>query len=158
MYEPKEGYRYITPHGDINSLAPGRFQRYFRKVIFQLLLVIDGWSISGKIVLKWMPMDFTDGKSTLVQVKAWCHQATSHYLSQCWPRCLSPYGIIRPQWVHSLWPCDAISWHYRSRLTLAQVLPDGTKPLPEPMLTNHQSGLLAFTKGKFHKKCSRYPW
>ena len=26
-----------------------------------------------------------DGKSTLVQVMAWCHQATSHYLSQCWP-------------------------------------------------------------------------
>ena len=27
---------------DINSLAPGRFQRNFRKVIFQLILVIDG--------------------------------------------------------------------------------------------------------------------
>ena len=24
-------------------------------------------------------------KSTWVQVMAWCHQATSHYLSQCWP-------------------------------------------------------------------------
>ena len=59
----------------LNSLAPGRFQRNFRKVIFQLILVIDGWS---KIVLKWMPMDFTDGRSTLVQVMAWCRQATSH--------------------------------------------------------------------------------
>ena len=28
---------------------------------------------------------------------AWCHQATSHYLSQCQPR--SPYGSTRPQWV-----------------------------------------------------------
>ena len=37
-----------------NSLAPGRFQRNFRKVIFQLILVIDGWSISCKIVLKWL--------------------------------------------------------------------------------------------------------
>ena len=26
--------------------------------------------------------------STLVQVKAWCHQAPSHYLNQCWPRYL----------------------------------------------------------------------
>ena len=43
-------------------------------------------------------MDFTDGKSTLVQVMAWCRQATSHYLSQCWLRSLSPYGVIRPQW------------------------------------------------------------
>ena len=42
----------------------------------------------------------TDEKSTLVQVMAWCHQATSHYLSQCWPSFLSPYGIIRPQWVN----------------------------------------------------------
>ena len=30
---------------------------------------------------------------------AWCHQATSHYLSQCWPRSPSPYGVTRPQWV-----------------------------------------------------------
>ena len=38
---------------------------------------------------------------TLVQVMAWCRQATSHYLSQCWPRSLSPYGVTRPQWVNS---------------------------------------------------------
>ena len=86
----------------INSLAPWRFQRNFRKVIFQLILVIGGWSISCKIVLKWMPMDLTDGKSTLVQVVAWCCQAIRHYLSQCWPRSVLPYGIIRPQWVDAM--------------------------------------------------------
>ena len=32
-----------------------------------------------------MSLDFTDDKSTLAQVMAWCRQATSHYLSQCWP-------------------------------------------------------------------------
>ena len=32
----------------------------------------------------------------------------------------------------------------------------GIKPLPEPMLTNHQRGLVAFTCGKFHKKCLKY--
>ena len=80
-----------------NSLAPGRFQRNFRKVIFQLTLAINGWSISCKILHKWMPMDLTDGKSTLVQVMVWCSQATSHYLNQCWPRSLPPYGITRPQ-------------------------------------------------------------
>ena len=87
----------------INSLAPGRFQRNFRKAIFQLILVIDALSISCKIVFKWMPMGFSDGKSKLVQVMAWCRQATSHYLSQCWPRFLSPYGIIRLQRV-TYWP------------------------------------------------------
>ena len=47
-----------------------------------------------------MPQDLTDDKSTLVQVMAWCRQATSHYLNQCWPRSLSPYGVTRPQCVN----------------------------------------------------------
>ena len=38
-------------------------------------------------------------KLTLAQFMAWCHQATRHNLSQCWPRPLSPYGVTRPQWV-----------------------------------------------------------
>ena len=92
----------------LNSLAPGRVQRNFKKVIFQLILLIDGWSISCKIVLKWMPMDHTDGKSTLVQVMAWCRQATSHYLSQCWPRSLLPFGVTRPQWVNLINPSATV--------------------------------------------------
>ena len=47
-----------------------------------------------------MPLDLTDDKSTLVQVMAWCCQATNHYLSQCWPRYMSPNDITRPQWVN----------------------------------------------------------
>ena len=38
--------------------------------------------------------------STLVKAMAWCRQATSHYLSQCWPRSLAPYGVTRRQWVN----------------------------------------------------------
>ena len=30
---------------------------------------------------------------------AWCRQATSHYLSQCWQRFMSPYGVTMPQYV-----------------------------------------------------------
>ena len=51
-----------------------------------------------------MSLYLIDDKSTLVQVMAWCRQATSHYLSQWWPRSLSPYGIVRPQWVNTLRP------------------------------------------------------
>ena len=83
----------------VNSLAPGRFQRNLRKLIFKLILMIGSWGIFCKIALRWMSMDLTHDKSTLVQVMAWCRQATSHYLSQCWPRSLSPYGVTRPQWV-----------------------------------------------------------
>ena len=71
----------------------------FRYLIFQIISVIDGWGISCELALRWMSLDLTDDKSTLVQIMAWCRQATSHYLSQCWPRSLSPYGVTRPQWV-----------------------------------------------------------
>ena len=45
----------------------------------------------AEVSLLNLPLDelllgWTDDKSTLVQVMAWCWQATSHYLSQCWPR------------------------------------------------------------------------
>ena len=83
----------------VNSFAPGKFEWNFSYVIFQGILVIDGWGISCEIALIWMSVDFTDDQSTLVQVMAWCRQATSHYLCQCWPRSLTPYGVIRPQWV-----------------------------------------------------------
>ena len=46
-----------------------------------------------------MPQDLTDDKSTLVHVMAWCRQATSHYLNQCWPRSSTPCCVNRPQWV-----------------------------------------------------------
>ena len=56
-----------------------------RYLIFQIISVIDGWVISCELALRWISLDLTDDKSTLVQVMAWCRQATSHYLSQCWP-------------------------------------------------------------------------
>ena len=40
---------------------------------------------------------------------AWCHQATSHYLSQCWPRSLLPSGVTKPQCVNSIH-----GWHHRT--------------------------------------------
>ena len=51
-------------------------------------------SISSATIFTWTVQDDTDGKSTLVQVKAWCH-----YLTQFWPRSMSTYHITRPQWV-----------------------------------------------------------
>ena len=80
-------------------LALGWFQFNFRKVIFKLTLVNGGWGISYEIALKWMPQDLAYDKSTLVQVMVWCRQATSHYLSQLWPRSMSPNGVTRPKWV-----------------------------------------------------------
>ena len=44
-----------------------------------------------------MSWDLNDDKLTLVQAMAWCRQATSHYLSQCWPRSMLPYGVNWPR-------------------------------------------------------------
>ena len=83
-------------------LAHGRFGLNCRWVNLMLISVIDGWGIYRQIALIWMVLDLTDDKSTLVQVMAWCRQATSHYLSQHWPEFMSSYCITRPLWV-MLW-------------------------------------------------------
>ena len=50
------------------------------------MLRINFMRTSGEIALRWVPRNTFDDKSALVQVMAWCHQATSHYLGQCWPK------------------------------------------------------------------------
>ena len=74
--------------------------------------------------------------------------------------------VTPAQWVNSLWPSDFI-WQHRYGSTMAHVmawcpysscndlLPDGTKPLHEPMLTNHEWGLVAFPWGQFYRNRSR---
>ena len=132
-----------------NSLTRGKFEWNFMYVIFKWILVIYGLEIA----LIWMSLDFTNDRSTLVQVMAWCCQATSHYLSQCWPRSLLQYGVTRPEWVKTLsnvihswvasvtcdWiglavvgkcmPCIFVNFGSGNGL-----LPDGNKPLPQPVL------------------------
>ena len=85
---------------ELNSLAPGRSWHDFKKVIFNLVSLIGIFKSSYDNILRWMPQGLTDDNSTLVQVMAWCQQATSHYLNQCWPRSPAPYGVPRPQWVN----------------------------------------------------------
>ena len=88
--------------GFVNSLAPGGFENIFQNVFFKLISWIDTLSNSCETALRSMPQNLSDDKSTLVQVMAWCRQAASHYLSQCCPSSLSPYGVTRPQWVKQL--------------------------------------------------------
>ena len=59
-------------------------------------------------------------------------------------------------YVNSLWPNDAIfmmATQIWVNIGSGNVLlPDGTKPLPEPMLTYHQQGLVTFTWGQFRNR------
>ena len=81
------------------SLAPGS-EYDCKNVFFNLDLLIGIFRSPYENALQWMPQGLADDKWTLVQVMAWCHQATSHYLSQCWLSSLSTYGVARPQWVN----------------------------------------------------------
>ena len=52
--------------------------------------------LTGKCgIIRWIPQKTFDDKSTLIQVMAWCHQAPSHYLNQCWPKSLMPNGMTQ---------------------------------------------------------------
>ena len=68
----------VSPHGALNSLAPGRSECNSENGIFSLVLLIGIFRSSHNNALWWMPQDLTDDKSILVQVMAWCRQAWRH--------------------------------------------------------------------------------
>ena len=79
--------------------CPQRSLCNFKNAIFQSWFtdfIIRSYDNALRCVLLYL----SDGKSTVVQVMAWCSLATSHYLDQCVPRSVSPYDTIRPQWVN----------------------------------------------------------
>ena len=94
-----------------------------------------GRGIKYETTLRCMSLDLIEDKSTLVQVMAWCCQATSHYLSQCWLRSLPPYGVTRPQWVKKIsiwvrsWRCSSpnASW-----FCCQLIAKPGNKTVPQP--------------------------
>ena len=64
---------------------------------------------------------------------AWCHQATSCYLSQCWLRSVPLYGINRPQWVNMANHClQSHSWR------IDQSHKSHTAPVPYPTMLNSE--------------------
>ena len=136
--------------------------------------MIDGWCISCEIALIWMSLDLNDEKSTLVQVMAWCHQTASNYLSQCWPRSLSPYGVTRPQWVklvifklisriHILGISCEIPHRWMSQdltilvhVTVNGLVPKWIKPIPEPIWPSSMT-LHGVTRPQCVKAEARWP-
>ena len=95
----------------VNSFSPGKFEWNFRwatesdtyfsvhltgqtTICYNLLEIWDFywtkvWDLWLNCLnlkwntLRWMSLDLTNDNSTVVQVMAWCHQAASHFLSQC---------------------------------------------------------------------------
>ena len=81
-------------------------------------------------------------ESTLAQVMACCLTAPSHHLNQSWL-------II-----------SEVLWHSLEGIIMRRsgLLPDGTKPSPEPILTYHQWGPVAFIGGHYHEKIWLVAW
>ena len=49
----------------------------FCKINFKVILISDGWGISCEIALRWLSLDLTDDKSTLIQVPDLCRHILS---------------------------------------------------------------------------------
>ena len=82
------------------TLGPLRVVAVISKVLFSLYRIV-AWPPAAKllpcgcnIVIK----NTTNEKSKWIVTMIWCPQATSYYLSQCWPSCVSPSGPTMPQW------------------------------------------------------------
>ena len=83
----------------INSSTPGGCGCNFRDIIFKL--IIQNSSLGACCEIALMPWNLTYEKSILIQVMTLCHQATIHYLNQCWHRSMLQFGITSPLWVDS---------------------------------------------------------
>ena len=66
-----------------------------RRPLYEAAVILDYQAYIKKQYLPWC---IVVDASTSVLVTAWCHQATSHCMSQCWPRNMSSYGITRAHW------------------------------------------------------------
>ena len=66
----------------------------FKYITFEHILVMNILDY-----FLWICDQVVNDKPTSVQTIAWCSQATSHYQGQYWPRAVSPYGVIKTQYV-----------------------------------------------------------
>ena len=69
-------------HARLKTFSPRQNGCHFADNIFKCIFFNENYCI---ISLKCFPKCPIDNMSALVQVMAWCHQAPSHYLNQCWP-------------------------------------------------------------------------
>ena len=89
-------WKWVVGFKNINSFALHRIQWNFREVHLKLFLLIDGTRIPCEIAPRWMALDFTNEKSSLVQVMASCRRVHTF---------ISPCGVRRPQLVKSMVYC-----------------------------------------------------
>ena len=85
----------------------------------------------------WIPQNLTNEKSQLIQVMAWCRQATNHYLSQYWTRShhMVSLGLISKycaknanfKWRITLWGILDTRFVSEIKFTVISILISGTR-------------------------------
>ena len=81
-------------------------------------------------------------------------------------KCLWEYNsFLSSIWIYHIWyaKCQpfclglsVVAWWYGAIGSSNDLLLDGTKPLPEPVMTNHQWVFMVLNSDLFHKQCSGY--
>ena len=137
----------------VNSSPPGQYGRHFPNDISRCLLMNEKFCILIKVSPKFVPKCPIDNNPALVQIMAW-HQIGARPLSEpMLTDSLTHVCGTRGWWVNSSWHSDTygvgdLSQHWFGN----SLLPDGTKPLPGPMLPYHQWGPVAISWLQFHKR------
>ena len=89
----------------VNSVAPGRCGSNFKNMIFELIMqnTCSSFGTHGKINLRWISQYLINEKSTLIQVMAWCPQASmrssDHHM-----RAISHDDVIKWKHFPRYWP------------------------------------------------------
>ena len=79
----------------VNMLTSVRCSVHFKSMIFKLVIIQNHSLDTHCEITHWrIPEILPNEMLTLFQVMAWCRQAASHYLSQCWPRSMSPFAVF----------------------------------------------------------------
>ena len=119
-----------------------RFEINFEQIIFKQNLAIDGRSISCEIVLRWMSVEFTDDKSTLVQVMA-CRRQQAITWAMIDPDLCRPMVSLDHNYLINVWVPGVILQilHVTEKLPMAQIIAE-----------QYLKGRFCITESKFCKK------
>ena len=151
------GFIFLTKDVYLTLWPLGDFNKFLEKIIFKLILMTDGCDISSEIAVRLTSRNLCDDKSTLVQVMAWCRQATSRCLNQCLPRSLPPYGVTRPQWVLMRLEAQGFAGHLLQIIIVINIYNNQLKISVHPVISVITGlGRNLLHREKFSMFCSSY--
>ena len=100
----------------INTLRPRQNGRHFADDTFQYIFLNENF---GKNSLKFVPKGPINNIPALVQIMAWCDQATSHYLNQWWLDYRRIYASLGLNELRSFWATNVNVYSFFSMHRLA---------------------------------------